>query len=784
MTATDSKFSRSLLQLTEAMAQPHKRNTIALVRDSFCQILLDIMPSGCTSSTLLWLLDECDGKHIATLWAIKASFTEAFNVPREPARLVVAGPNRITATNLLDQCLILDQFAITIKNCALHKEIRKVLPDLDFDIFKSEFLLPLSEGDFASGAKLTGFLHLISSCDVTFPGFSAVEALTFAKILSKASAARFTAGRRQRLSNAITKFHAPLPTASTSDLLVKRIAETLFHEARAVSCAIYMREGALGLKLWVDENQNFPSPKYLRPGSFFERLFRDRQAPKVRRGLRLPLEGLEFQYIDIRNDLKDELPAELDPDSTSCLTYVVRCPSYREGSETVPLLLIRLLTRPQEQHIGGTFTTNDQKIVVQLGGYLTELLPDVLFREATGHVAAASADIQNKIRERLARVGFLLREREFAKLIKQAVPAIREIHISQRTQESDGHITTYFWNVNGESIQSHPAFNWHLDQSGILSGTIGSKERPPVIDKIIDIPVSSIDKRLMGLRCFLHSDDLTVHEWNIIEYILAELRFAVLGAFDITDKTYQIAEIRHALNAGLTGLLGHMKLANDVYTESLQAFREGDEKIAERRIFQEAQYRKTIERARISVEQVSAFFEDTRVLLADITKDTLQRTSVYLPTLINELRVLFLRETIRRKLQIVLGDLPERTTIVYDKTLLKLAIFNLVDNAVKYSFAENNISIILEAKNAQLRLSIQNIGPYIPPELRDEIFEPFRRIRHAGGIQAMPGTGLGLAASRKIARVHGGDVRVSSVPTELRDDEVARANTVFTLFMP
>jgi signal transduction histidine kinase len=783
MTSLPSKFFQSLLRLVEAIAQPHDRASIAHLRESFTAALLSSMPDRCQSIAFLWLLDECNSQHVATLWAVKASFDQTVDRHAiEPCRLTLVDSYWKNAGSFANQEQIQEQFQISLKNEELRLQLKKSHPTIALDTFRSEFLLPLCVGGPLPAIEPIGFLHLISSCETVFPDFTDSEISIFTRLLSNATAVRVTSGRRQRISYATTKFNEGLQSANTTKLLAKTAAQVLLNQARAVSCAIYRRNDDLGLKLWIDENNELPSPGALTIDSMSYKVFRASGGP-VRRFLSLKTEHLPTSF-QVSSSLADELPPGHGAASTSWLSYVVKSPNFRKELDPVPLFLIRLLTISQPSHIGGSFNATDQEILVQLGDYLTALLPDALLREALEHVSSVSGEIQHKIRERLAKVNFFGREREFAKVIKQTVSAVHDVQIAQRTIQ-DGIVQTAFWNTEGTPVKSTTAFDWQSRQAEQIPETAKSFKRPIVRKNILDIPVYNIDKRAIGLRCCLRYGELAAHEWNIIEYIVAELRFAALGSLDTHEKTYQIAEIRHALNAGLTGLLGHLKSTNEIYSDSTQAYRDGYVQIAHRRIFEEAQFRKSLERARISGEQISAFFEDTRVLLADITKESLQRSLIDIGSLLTELSTLFLRETARRKIQITTKGVQTRTFVTYDRTLLKLALFNLLDNAVKYSFVDNIVTIFVstESFRPNLSIGIQNVGAHIPLSVRDEIFEPFTRIRHAG-IQAMPGTGLGLAASRKIAQVHGGDIKVDSVPIETRQDATIRARTTFNLIIP
>lgn len=109
-----------------------------------------------------------------------------------------------------------------------------------------------------------------------------------------------------------------------------------------------------------------------------------------------------------------------------------------------------------------------------------------------------------------------------------------------------------------------------------------------------------------------------------------------------------------------------------------------------------------------------------------------------------------------------------------DPTLIKVAISNLVDNAVKYS-AEGTITITLEQSGDELSITVADNGGGISSEDADILFEKFVRGSAANSGKGIRGTGLGLYVSRRIARAHGGDLRL--LPTE-------NGMTLFELRLP
>lgn len=87
-------------------------------------------------------------------------------------------------------------------------------------------------------------------------------------------------------------------------------------------------------------------------------------------------------------------------------------------------------------------------------------------------------------------------------------------------------------------------------------------------------------------------------------------------------------------------------------------------------------------------------------------------------------------------------------------------IVNLVSNATRYA---DDVAITGSRDHRWLTITVDDNGPGIPADRREEAFKPFQRLDDARN-QDEGGTGLGLAIARDIARSHGGDVTLSDSP--------------------
>jgi PAS domain S-box-containing protein len=104
---------------------------------------------------------------------------------------------------------------------------------------------------------------------------------------------------------------------------------------------------------------------------------------------------------------------------------------------------------------------------------------------------------------------------------------------------------------------------------------------------------------------------------------------------------------------------------------------------------------------------------------------------------------------------VIHGPSSSRNLVAVDAMRIEEVLTNLIDNAMKYSAADDPIEVDLSDEPTEIRVSVSDRGPGIPSEERERIFEPFHRAsRHA------PGVGLGLHIAREIMGLHGGSLSV------------------------
>ena len=137
-----------------------------------------------------------------------------------------------------------------------------------------------------------------------------------------------------------------------------------------------------------------------------------------------------------------------------------------------------------------------------------------------------------------------------------------------------------------------------------------------------------------------------------------------------------------------------------------------------------------------------------------------------------------LLERVRAKAEALSGDLRWSTSAApglladVDAERLTQALLQLAANAVTHAGGATAVQLSAEIVGERLLLRVRDDGAGIPSELQSVVFERFRRV---GTGRGATGSGLGLAIVAAIARAHGGDARLDSVPG---------AGATFTLDLP
>ncbi len=106
-----------------------------------------------------------------------------------------------------------------------------------------------------------------------------------------------------------------------------------------------------------------------------------------------------------------------------------------------------------------------------------------------------------------------------------------------------------------------------------------------------------------------------------------------------------------------------------------------------------------------------------------------------------------------------------RREVYGDYDLINQVLYNLIDNAIKFTNEGGNIHIRLFRDGGRVYAAVRNTGDGIPPEEMPQIFERFYKSDRSRGLDKN-GVGLGLYIVHTVVRLHGGEISVSSTPGE------------------
>lgn len=214
-----------------------------------------------------------------------------------------------------------------------------------------------------------------------------------------------------------------------------------------------------------------------------------------------------------------------------------------------------------------------------------------------------------------------------------------------------------------------------------------------------------------------------------------------------------IADAAHQLKTPLTGLRTQTELAlRETDPQSLlRALRHVG--VSAERLSHLTQQLLSLARAEATTEQAARFAPlDLRELARSVIEP-------------------WVDQALRKSIDLGYEAPDEPVLVVGSEFLLKEALNNVLDNAMKYTPAGGQVTLrVLDRDPAQLE--VEDSGPGIPDEDRERVFERFYR-----GMQTeVEGSGLGLAIVREVAEQHGGAVSIASA--------VGHSGTVVTVTLP
>lgn len=163
----------------------------------------------------------------------------------------------------------------------------------------------------------------------------------------------------------------------------------------------------------------------------------------------------------------------------------------------------------------------------------------------------------------------------------------------------------------------------------------------------------------------------------------------------------------------------------------------------------------------VGIEQMSELIEHVLDLTRIEAGVGLARESCPIEEIISTAVTNLRNKATNKKISVMVQVASGLPPVSGDKTLLRQAVSNLVDNAIKYTNHGGQIRVAAEVRDGSIIIAVQDTGIGIAPSDQARLFEKFFRVRQRDNI-GVKGSGLGLAIVKSIVDRHGGRIWVES----------------------
>jgi signal transduction histidine kinase len=421
---------------------------------------------------------------------------------------------------------------------------------------------------------------------------------------------------------------------------------------------------------------------------------------------------------------------------TGRVRSVILSPVIFEGHT---LAVIALVNKKEDSHLARIFSKTDEEVLTNVCGFLKAVLPSIALHEALGAMARVVSPKTLEGSEEAAKV--------YEVLLKM-VPAITGVGLIRQHRRD-----------TRSTIEIFGGRLWTDDPSKLLNAIHALKpvEGDAGGNNYTVLPVPEVLNHYLVV--VVKRSMMTDYERQILMFFATTLSPILLAEQGSEDVTENFAQLRHAVRTGIAGVVGYVE-------EAIECFQLYAKLQYAPSVLSQARFRKALERANYAAKTSQHLLEQPRFLLANITPESLRggdhSVSAVVKSVLTTMKPLAEERDIRCIFNNRLRDPNER--VHFDRFLIEMMIFNLIDNGIKYSFRDRPVTVTLDETKNDWRLSVVDHGARILATDMDAIFRPFTRRPVGPGREQRPGTGLGLAVARQVARAHGGDIHCTSEP--------------------
>src|SRR2546428_506562 len=183
----------------------------------------------------------------------------------------------------------------------------------------------------------------------------------------------------------------------------------------------------------------------------------------------------------------------------------------------------------------------------------------------------------------------------------------------------------------------------------------------------------------------------------------------------------------------------------------------------------------------ISRQRVDPFTELDAAILKVITNQAsiaIENGRLYehfgVDSAVREVRNVVRSLAMKKDIEIASAVEPPDALLIADKNKFKQVLYNLLSNAIKFTPPSGKVDLKAAVEGEALRMTVKDSGIGIPKDVQHKIFGAFYQVQSASN-REYPGTGLGLALTKKLVELHGGPTDFESAPDQ---------GTAFTVEFP
>jgi len=408
------------------------------------------------------------------------------------------------------------------------------------------------------------------------------------------------------------------------------------------------------------------------------------------------------------------------------------------GSRSIAVVV--LANKLPDSHLAEAFSTTDEGVLRVVCEFLAGVIPSYQLYDAVDRLSGIL--FSSSLEDASAQLfGF----------VSKMIPGIAAVALIRRKRAS---LETEIQYLGGESGWLALATLPKRPSQKVEEFEVDGKKRYFYIRE-----VPHLEGEICLLAVGLKLAHLSEYEKKLLSFFCKELSH-VLRASHAADRLLEnFIEMRHAVRSGLTGVVGYIQEALGCY----QIYR--DLTFSPSALSQ-ARFRKSLLRVALFANKTHQLLEQSRFLLGQIKRDSLRLGGTSISGLVREvvngLRIAAEDRAVTVNYNNKMPDAFDQVSI--DRQYIEMLVFNLVDNAIKYSHRKRPVSVELVGALSEWRLMVTDYGVHILENDKKAIFQLFTRRPTGQAATTRPGTGLGLAVGKAVVEAHGGEINVDSTP--------------------